>query len=123
MKNKYLFLIISLISCFTSAKAVEICGAAKHGEILIGKIDPNQKAIFNDEELMVTDDGFFLLAFGRDEINSQSLKVMSTNISLLHTSEKSMRGILWQNMTLSMQKETKYKRELIHSVKDTLQVN
>ncbi len=81
MKNKYLFLIISFISCVTSVKAVELCGVAKQGEILIGKIDPNQKAIFNNKEIISSNDGLFLLAFGRDEINSQNLQVVSGNLS------------------------------------------
>lgn len=81
MKNKYLSLIISLISCVTSVKAVELCGVAQQGEILIGKIDPNQKAIFNNKEIISSNDGLFLLAFGRDEINSQNLQVVSENLS------------------------------------------
>ncbi len=80
MKSKYLFLIFSLISYVSSVEAIELCGKVKQGEILIGKTAPNQNVILNDKKIMQSNDGLFLLAFGRNEINSQNLQVVSKNL-------------------------------------------
>ena len=75
MKCRYLFLIFSMMAYTFSATAVELCGKVKQGEFVIGKISPDSIVILNEEELIKSDDGFFLMAFGRSEISNQSLKI------------------------------------------------
>ncbi len=78
MKNKFLYLTFSFLMISFSANAVELCGKVSQGEFIIGKSGKNKKVIFNDNELLTTPEGFFLLAFGRDEGNNQNLKVIET---------------------------------------------
>ena len=75
MNNKFLYLIFSLNCIAFSAQAVELCGIVRQGEILVGKAAPGEEVIFNDKRIATTADGRFLLAFGRDEINNQKLRV------------------------------------------------
>lgn len=75
MKSKFLFLIFNLIIFVSSASGVELCGHPKQGEILLGKAKTGEHVFFNDTEIPATKDGMFLLAFGRDENNTQKLGV------------------------------------------------
>lgn len=76
MNGKSLFLIFSLISFVSQASAVELCGKVKQGEILLGRVAPEEKVFFNTAEIATTANGEFLLAFGRDEVNTQTLSVI-----------------------------------------------
>ena len=75
MKNKFLFLIFNIIYFSASVEAVELCGKVKQGEFLIGKVNPEEQVFLNDEKILTSKNGEFLLAFGRDEINKQKLQV------------------------------------------------
>lgn len=75
MNSKFLFLIFSMACLSSSVDAVELCGKVKQGEILIGKAAPGEQVIFNDSKILTTADGSFLLAFSRDEVNTQQLQV------------------------------------------------
>lgn len=73
MPYKHLFSIFSLILLSANAFATELCGSVKQGEIVFGKTTPDSKIFFNHQEISKTDDGIFILAFGRDEKQQQSL--------------------------------------------------
>ena len=75
MKTKYLCLICSCLFMIENAQAVELCGAVKQGEIVLGKADQGDKVSYNGKEIFTTDDGEFLLAFGRSETNTQQLDI------------------------------------------------
>ena len=75
MKAKYLCLICSCLFAVQNAQAVELCGAVKQGEIVFGKAHPGDKVSYNGEEIFTTDNGEFLLAFGRSETNTQQLDI------------------------------------------------
>lgn len=78
MKFKPLFLIFSLTLWSLSSNAVELCGRAEQGEILVGHTAAEDKATLNGVDLLM-DDGAFLIAFGRDEGAPQELKITSAS--------------------------------------------
>ncbi len=80
MKGKFLFLTFSFISLSFSASAIELCGKVAQGQILLGKAATEEKVFFNGANLLTTSDGKFLIAFSRDEVATQELKVMSSGM-------------------------------------------
>ena len=75
MKNKFLFSIFSVFFIISNVKAFELCGEIKQGEFVIGKAKDATKISLNDEDILLSKDGYFLLAFGRDEKDTQKLTV------------------------------------------------
>ena len=75
MKNKFLFSIFSAFFIISNARAFELCGEIKQGEFVIGKAKEAGGVRFNGDEIMLSKDGYFLLAFGRDEKNTQKLTI------------------------------------------------
>ena len=70
-KAIYLTSLLSLITI--PAQAVQLCGDFKQGEIIIGKIEDNAERVeFNHKNYPVTEDGYFILAFGRNEPKTTS---------------------------------------------------
>lgn len=76
MKSKFLFLIFNLVCFAMSANAVELCGKVKQGEILVGKAAPGEKIVLNNDPILTTPEGDFLLAFSRDETATQQLQAI-----------------------------------------------
>lgn len=75
MKSKFLFSIFSICMISVNVNAFELCGDIRQGEFVIGKAKDADKIIFNGEDLLISNDGYFLLAFGRDEANTQKLSI------------------------------------------------
>ena len=75
MKNKFLFSIFSVFFIISNVKAFELCGEIKQGEFVIGKAKEAKKVSLNEKDLLLSEDGYFLLAFGRDEKDTQKLTV------------------------------------------------
>ena len=75
MKNKFLFLISSILFITVNAQAFELCGEIKQGEFVIGKAKDAKKVIFNGNDILLSKDGYFLLGFGRDEKDTQKLSI------------------------------------------------
>ena len=75
MKSKFLFLICSLLLMGVEAKAVELCGRVGQGEIVFGKAPKESSVKLNGEDVLTTEDGIFIMAFGRDEKKSQLLEI------------------------------------------------
>ncbi|MBE6444251.1 MAG: M23 family metallopeptidase [Alphaproteobacteria bacterium] len=76
MNSKYLFSIFSFFLISTNANSLELCGKVNQGEFLIGKAGSDKQVYLNDEQLITSPEGFFLLAFGRDEGNTQNIKIV-----------------------------------------------
>ena len=74
-KNKYLFLIFNMFFFGAQAEAVEICGKTNQGEILVGYSPQVAKVELNESPILTSEDGSFLIAFGRDEKGVQQLNV------------------------------------------------
>ena len=77
MKNKFLFSIFSALLVTINAQAFELCGEIKQGEFVIGKAKEAKKVSLNGNELLLSDDGYFLMGFGRDEKDVQKLSITS----------------------------------------------
>lgn len=75
MKNKFLFSIFSALFIISNAQAFELCGNIKQGEFVIGKAKDAKKVSLNGNDLLLSDDGYFLLGFGRDEKDTQKLSI------------------------------------------------
>ena len=75
MKSKFLFSIFSICVIAANVNAFELCGDVRQGEFVIGKAKNANKVIFNGDDLLMSKDGYFLLAFGRDEANTQKLSI------------------------------------------------
>ncbi|MBE6468030.1 MAG: M23 family metallopeptidase [Alphaproteobacteria bacterium] len=75
MKNKFLFSIFSALFIISNAQAFELCGNIKQGEFVIGKAKDAKKVSLNGNDLLLSDDGYFLLGFGRDEKSTQKLSI------------------------------------------------
>lgn len=79
MNTKLTYLTLSLsVLLFSSstAKAVELCGKLAQGEILIGRA-ASGGVTFKQNSLRTTEQGEFLIAFGRDDAATQELSFTS----------------------------------------------
>lgn len=73
-----------LITCLAvifsfAAHAVELRGELTQGSLLRGKLPAGSQVWLNDEPLLITDDGLFVLGFGRDAELSHQLKWQSVD--------------------------------------------
>lgn len=76
MKNsRFLCLICSLVCWQVTAEAAELCGRVAQGEIALGKAAAGDEVLFNGSKINVSDEGAFLLVFGRDENQPQMLTI------------------------------------------------
>lgn len=75
MKSKFLFSIFSIFLIVGNARALELCGEIRQGEFVIGKAKNANNVSLNGDDLLLSKDGYFLLAFSRDEKNTQKLKI------------------------------------------------
>ena len=68
MNYKAICLTISLLAAAAPATALELCGDFNQGEIIIGKTEDEASTVtFNQKQYPITEDGYFILAFGRDQ--------------------------------------------------------
>jgi len=74
MSSRHLFLIFSLVFLSSQAGATELCGKLAQGEIVFGKATPKSEVMLNGEKILTTEDGVFVMAFGRDDKKSQVLE-------------------------------------------------
>jgi len=81
MFNKQIYLIFSFFIALSTAKnadAIQLCGKAAQGEILIGQADGVARIVANSKDLRLTPNGQFLLAFGRDEASPKQFALATT---------------------------------------------
>ncbi len=79
MNTKLTYLILSLstlLSFAPNANAVELCGKLAQGEILVGKFAEGD-VIFKQEKIRTSEQGDFLIAFGRDDESSQNISFLT----------------------------------------------
>ena len=84
MNCKSICLTISLFCFFSSlapAQALQLCGKAKQGEILVGHADKGESIVFNKQKLRMSPSGEFLIAFGRDDKKTQYLTLTDSQNS------------------------------------------
>ena len=75
MSNRLLFLIFSLLFLCAEVRATELCGRIGQGEIVFGKTLSKSVVKFDGEKILLTEDGIFMMAFGRDDKKRHVLEV------------------------------------------------
>lgn len=82
MNSKLTYLIFSflgILCSITDVSAAQLCGQPKQGEILFGRAERLQTVKFNNQDYRVTPDGWFLIAFGRDDKPEQKVTLIDKN--------------------------------------------
>lgn len=68
-------LILILLLTGNTAAAVELTGSAIQGGLIFGKAEPGSTILLDDTPVSVSEDGHFVIGFGRDETGSRELEV------------------------------------------------
>jgi len=61
----------------SSAQAVELGGEAVQGGLIFAQAEPGEQVFLDGQEVMVSEDGRFVLGFGRDETGERILSIRS----------------------------------------------
>ncbi len=80
MNIKLTCLILSLtvlLSSVATARAAELCGKLAQGEILVGRAAPGE-VIFKQNPIRISEQGDFLIAFGRDDGAAQQITFLNS---------------------------------------------
>lgn len=75
MRCNLTYLVFSLSLFSLQAHAVELCGKAMQGEVLIGHAQGATEIKFNDTTITPDENGRFILALGRDEAPNANLAI------------------------------------------------
>lgn len=78
MRCKLTYLIFSFLIMSSPVYAVELCGKAMQGEILVGHAQDASEIKFNDTTIIPDENGTFLLALGRDEASKAHLQIKTS---------------------------------------------
>ena len=73
---RYLLASVLLTIC-TAAGAVELNGSAVQGGLIFGKAEPGSRVLLDGNGISISDDGRFVIGFGRDETGVRELEVTS----------------------------------------------
>ena len=68
-------LVLFLICSAGTTAAVELTGKAIQGGLIFGKTEPGSVILLDDTSISVSEDGHFVIGFGRDETGTRELKV------------------------------------------------
>ena len=78
------FLIVVLSISNSLAESTSFAGEFVQGGIIIGKNNLAGKVIFDNQELELSEDGYFIFGFGRNHKKSSSLKIIYDNKEKLY---------------------------------------
>lgn len=73
---RFLLASILVLTC-SLTWAVELTGTAIQGGLVFGKADPGSSVSLDGETVDISEDGYFVIGFGRDESGSRKLEVTS----------------------------------------------
>ena len=76
---------IIMVALAVSASALELKGTLQQGAMVIGKVAPDAKVIFDGVPVKVSEDGVFVLGFGRDAALHSTLVVEAADGSRQQT--------------------------------------
>lgn len=73
--------LLAFILAFASglASAVELNGTAVQGGLVFGKAEPDSSVSLDGKTVAVSEEGYFVIGFGRDETGTRELQVTSPN--------------------------------------------
>lgn len=72
-----IFSLTFLLSSVATAEAAELCGKLAQGEILVGRAAPGE-VIFKQNPIRISEQGDFLIAFGRDDEAAQQITFLNS---------------------------------------------
>jgi murein DD-endopeptidase MepM/ murein hydrolase activator NlpD len=75
MLNQSLSRCLLLLLALPAHACVELSGDVRQGSLLWGQVAPGSQVLLDDEALTVSEQGIFVLGFGRDETGSRTLSV------------------------------------------------
>ncbi len=76
MRGLFVFALLILLTGPVRAEiALELTGRAAEGGLLIGKTEPGASVTLDGQAVRTSEDGHFLLGFGRDETGSKHLQI------------------------------------------------
>jgi murein DD-endopeptidase MepM/ murein hydrolase activator NlpD len=115
----FVLLIGLLASKATWGELLEYYGALKPGGVVLGRVTPGDSVRLNDQDVVVSSEGYFVLGFGRDAGLVQSLTVMSEGreaVTQLKLSPREyvtqkVEGVPKQTVTPSKEKLARIKEE------------
>jgi len=70
-------LLLILLCSGSTAAAVELTGKAVQGALVFGKAEPGSVIVLDDTSISISEDGNFVIGFGRDESGTRELQVTS----------------------------------------------
>jgi murein DD-endopeptidase MepM/ murein hydrolase activator NlpD len=71
------FIVLCLTLCLSNAAAIELDGEAVQGGLIFGTTLAGSQVFLDETEIMVSDEGRFVLGFGRDETGNRTLRIMA----------------------------------------------
>lgn len=77
-----LWLIALTLACampVTTVAALELDGAAIQGGLIFGTAEPGDRVFLEDQEIMISPAGEFVIGFGRDESGQRNLRIREAN--------------------------------------------
>ena len=72
-----IWLLLGASLYLNSAQAVELSGEAVQGGLMFGQAKPGEQVFLDSLEVMVAEDGQFVIGFGRDETGERILSIQS----------------------------------------------
>jgi len=72
---RLLFLSLACTMPVATIAALELDGAAIQGGLIFGTADPGDRVFLEDQEIMISPEGEFVIGFGRDESGQRNLRV------------------------------------------------
>ncbi|MCP4048672.1 MAG: M23 family metallopeptidase, partial [Gammaproteobacteria bacterium] len=71
-------MVLFLIFLTGTTAAVELTGGAIQGGLIFGKAEPGSVVLLDATSISVSEDGYFVIGFGRDETGTRELQITSS---------------------------------------------
>ena len=79
-------LVLALLIFASNTPAVELTGNAIQGGLVFGQAEPDSDVSLDGATVAISEEGYFVIGFGRDESGSRELKITSPNGEVFHKS-------------------------------------
>jgi len=79
-------MVLALLIFGANTAAVELTGSAIQGGLVFGQAEPASDISLDGATVAISEDGYFVIGFGRDESGTRELKVTSANGEVFHKS-------------------------------------
>ena len=79
-------LVFALVFLHNAGWATELTGNAIQGGLLFGQSEPGSRVSLDNEDVAISEDGHFVIGFGRDETGVRELRVTQPDGQIFHKS-------------------------------------